>query len=1009
MAISSQAESLTRQFYRWEQRGRGWNVWDDPVEIEPPFVPFFFSSYRGRSDIIDDGRKPTFLSSLFDSLRETSSPGDEHDGAVADEFPDDIQPTPLADVPPVCELTVSPLQDGRVTSEQLDQYLLSLSSCDFPVTFEVLGTIQQISLQVACHKPDLLHVESSLKAYFPGLVVARAEHTLDKIKGRNTLVVDFGLSEEFMRPLRTFQHFDPDPLTGIVTALENLKPGESGLLQVMFQTTRWAWTDSILRSVSDGEGGSFFEDSPEMLPLAREKTKRPLFACVIRAMGSGSTDDAAWDIVRRIAGGLPPATSHPQSNELIPLTNDGYDDGLHIEDVIQRQSRRTGMLLNSHELASLVHPLSGSIVSEKLPRYTRKTRSAPALGEEKYVLGENVHQGVKSVVGLSTRQRLSHMHIIGATGTGKSTLLLNLIAQDIEQGTGCAVIDPHGDLIEKILGYVPRKRMNDVVLFDPSDPKNPHGINILSAKDEAEKNVAASDLVAVFRRMSTSWGDQMTVVLGNAIQAFLESHRSGTLIDLRRFLLDNTFRKEFLKSVRDKEVRFFWEQEHQMLRGGTIGSLLTRLDTFLRPKVIRRVVAPSNDLQVGEIMNRRGILLVKLAQGLIGEENSTLLGTMIVSKLHQAAMARQSLAPEKRSPFFLYIDEFQNFITPSLAGVLSGTRKYGLGLVLAHQEMRQIYNQDTGVANSVMSNPGTRVCFRLGDFDAQKLQDGLAHFTAADLQNLGIGEAICRVERADDDFNMKVIPRPVVNQETAKQRRKRLIELSHVGGQTSTTETPLENEEPEVQVEEVPTAPPSSPKPPHEAAAPRLRKQPAFTPLSIEPEQAKEDTTLSQHRYLQTLIKRMAEDRGYRAVIEEPTPDGQGRVDVGLERDGERIACEISVTTTDEHELHNIEKCLAAGYGKVIVCTAEKKQLEKIRALTVKKLPSYDQAKVLFFEPQEVFSFLEKVAVPPAKETRVKGYRVKVEYQDVEESERKNKRDTVAQVILQSMRRMKGK
>ncbi|MBI3365985.1 MAG: type IV secretion system DNA-binding domain-containing protein [Ignavibacteriae bacterium] len=1013
--MNSLSVELTKNFYLWEQRGRGWQVWDKPVELEPPFEPFHFYVPQVRPTF-DDGRKHTFLSSFIESVREGFSSSNREQGGRYE--PDDqslITPAPFTDKSPICEFSVALPPDEKVTVDQTEQFLLALSLCHSPVSFEILGKSESITFQLACRERDLPGVEGALKGYFPGAVLERhTVNSLDQVIANHALVVDFGLSEEFMRPLRTSLSLDPDPLIGLVGALEALQRGETGLLQVLFHATRFPWTESILRSVSDGSGGSFFADAPEMLPLAREKTKRPLFAAVIRVVGVSNSNERAWDIARGLAGGLL-QLADPQSNELIPLTNDDYDQDKHVGDVLRRTSHRSGMLLNSRELATLVHPPSASIRSTKLRRYFTKTRPAPtSVRGHEHVLGENLHRGEATKVSLETRQRLNHMHVIGATGTGKSTLLHNLIVQDIEQGHGLAVIDPHGDLIERVVSSVPGKRFKDVILFDPSDAENPIGINILSAKGEAEKNVAASDLVAVFQRMSTSWGDQMTVVLGNAIQAFLESDRGGTLLDLRKFLLEDDFRREFLRSVKDQDVRYFWEKQHHILRGNTLGSILTRLDTFLRPKIIRKVIAPNVELQFDDVMNQGKILLVKLAQGLMGEENSTLLGTLVVSKLHQGAMARQSMRASDRTPFFLYIDEFQNFITPSLAGVLSGTRKYGLGLILAHQELRQIFNQDTGVANSVISNPGTRICFRLGDFDAQKLQDGLAHFTAQDLQNLGLGEAITRIERSDDDFNLKIFSPRTVNPETAKSRRKKIIELSHEGyrPEVARADQGTDEETTEPSFDEDSDQPVSTGERNDRDASQSSKQettseveQPTVLPV------ATEDKTVSQHRYLQALIKRMAEDRGFRAIIEEPTPDGLGRVDVGLERDGERIACEISVTTDETQELHNIKKCLDAGYATVILCAPEKKRIDKIKNFVLKSLSDENERnKVLFLEPEEIFEFLGNRSMQSVpNDQRVKGYRVKVQYQELGEKESKGKRESVVQVVLQSLRRLKEK
>lgn len=775
--IPTLTEQLTANFYMWERRGRGWQVWDYPVEIEPHYQPFFHNIPSRPAVQADDGRKDTLLSSLVGSL---FSKGEEKEPLPTPELTYDELPPAYIDDSDLKEIRISLSQDQKISSDHAERFLLNLSYCSMPLSFEIIGTRDSISVQLACRNTDLPQLKQQLQAYFPDAVLSEEESILKSLwkEGKDTVVVDFGLSHEFMRPLKTFRNFEPDPLIGIIGALDNLDEGEIGIFQVLFKAVRNPWAESILRSVTDGEGRAFFADSPEMLSLAKEKVSKPLFGAVIRVAAQSSSESRAWEISKALSSGLT-LVANPQSNELIPLTNDYYEDLIHKEDVLRRQTHRGGMILNSDELISLVHLPSVSVRAEKLIRELKKTRPAPAISiGHQLVLGENLHQGKKTTVTLSIEQRLRHMYLIGATGTGKSTMLLKLIAQDIKNGLGIAVLDPHGDLIDLILGYVPEDRYEDVVLLDPSDVDYPVGFNILSAHSEVEKNVLSSDLVSVFKRLSTSWGDQMTSVLSNAVLAFLESEDGGTLPDLRRFLVETTYRNNFLKTVKDPDVVYYWQKEFPLLTGKPQASVLTRLNIFLRPKLIRYMVAQKEGINLEDIMNNKKIFLAKLSQGLIGEENAYLLGTLIVSKLQQVAMARQARKQSERENFFLYIDEFHNFITPSMASILSGARKYNLGLILAHQELRQLWNRDTEVANSVISNPYTRICFRLGDFDAHKLESGLSSYQAKDLQNLGIGEAVCRIERTDYDFNLKTFPPEDVDPDVARKRHADLIDLS---------------------------------------------------------------------------------------------------------------------------------------------------------------------------------------------------------------------------------------
>lgn len=1006
---SDLAQSLTENFYAWEKRGRGWFLADYPVKLEPPFEPFFHYAQR-QSPSLDDSRKPTFLSSIAELLAGKPSIAEDPHGFIPFE-PDeiDLRPDHSGDED-MRELRLVLPAKQKVSLDATEALLLSFCSCSYPLSFELIGTQTAILVQLACREPDLETVRQQIKAYFPEASVDEQTGYLQAIweNDHHAAVVDFGLSKEFMRPLRIFGNLEIDPLIGVTSALENLQSDEIGVLQVIFQPLLHPWTESIMRSVTDWEGKPFFADAPEMVPLAKEKIRKPLFAAVLRVGANSPSSKRAWEIVRGLGGSLR-QLANPQSNELIPLTNDDYDDYLHKENLLHRMSCRPGMILNTEELISLVHLPSLSVRAEKLVREAKKTKAAPhaAVGHN-LILGENVHQSRRVTVSLSKEQRLRHMYMVGATGTGKSTLLHNLIVQDIRKGEGVAVLDPHGDLIDKILGDIPEERLGDVILIDPADAEYPVGLNILTSHSEVEMNVLSSDLVAVFRRLSTSWGDQMNSVFGNAILAFLESERGGTLADLRRFLVEADYRKSFLATVKDPEIVYYWLKEFPFLSGKPQGPILTRLDTFLRPKLIRNMVSQKEGLNFEKILDGKKIFLAKLSQGLIGEENAYLLGTLLVSKIQQAAMARQLREASERNPFYLYIDEFQNFVTPSMASILSGARKYGLGLILAHQELRQLWNRDTEVANSVLSNPGTRICFRLGDFDAQKLAEGFSAFDASDLQNLKIGEAVCRIERYEQDFNLTTIPQPEVDPETAKARRARAVELSRrkYARPKAEVETSLTGERVMVLPVEQTEVPEASPTPK------RVQKVrvPETTP--------KEETTVvpppmegkggPQHKYLQALIKRMAEDKGFRAIIEKTLPGG-GSVDVSIERDGKMIACEISETTSDAHELRNIEKCLAAGYEKVVLCSQEKKFLEKVRGAAEKGLKKTELEKVLFLQPEELYFLLEEEAAGLAgKEERVKGYRVKTSFSPVREGEKKTKREAVAKVILGAMRRMKG-
>lgn len=1015
-------EYLTAQFYAWEQRGRGWKVFAEPVHLESDFIPFFGHKKPRGTAPIDDGRRPRFFPKLQESLGLFKKPSASSYGQEAFEKLEELYPVDALvydNSNPVIELQVNFDKDTRVLFDSMEQLLLMLSTNDGIVGFEIFGTREKIIIQFVCTGTNAISFKSYISAYIPGVVILESRESLRGAIGSNrpTYLIDLGLRDEFMRPLKTWTKFDPDPLSGIIATLESLGESEFAMLQVLFQSTVNPWVESAYRAITDGTGDPFFANSSETITLAKEKFGSPLFAAVVRTIGQASSDEHALNIASQLSQSLI-SFSRSGSNSLIPLTGEPSAD---LDDIISRRSRRIGMLLNSAELASVVHIPDRSVNSPKLRAYVGKTKKAPqkVIGHP-FVLGANSHLGQETAVTLSDQHRLRHMHVIGATGTGKSSLLLKSIVQDVEQGNGIMVLDPHGDLIDEIIGHIPEDRIQDVVLVDPSDYEYPIGLNLLSARSDAERVILSSDLVALFRRFATTWGDQMTSVLANAINTILESKNGGTLIDLRRLLVETSFRNSFLQSVSDPNILYYWKNEFQLLRKNTVAPILTRLDTFLRPRTVRNMMAQKEGLDFNDILARKKILLIKLAQGLIGEENSYLLGTLFVAKLHQAAQARQNLAHEARTPFYFYIDEFQNFITPSMSAILSGARKYGLGLILAHQDLEQLSRRDSELASSVLSNPAIRVCFRCGDRDSAKLADGFSYFDSTDLQSLGVGQSIVRVGRKDYDFNLTFQLVPKIDRLVAEGKLQSIVDFCHQN--YALHQSKVED----ILAEALQVHPTSSG--PDKIKLPVKIEQGETAVKSIKPEtkglkeEQKENIDIAakakefvekeeekevqrEHRFTQEYVKKVAEVRNFKAVLEDPVNERTGSVDVSLLRDDLRIACEISVKNTPEYELQNIEKCFTAAFDLVFMISNDPRHLDAIRAKAVGTLPESLHSRLFFVSKEEFVNQLDILLAQRSQptETRVKGYRVKLSYTDSTNVEGKQK--ALKDVVLSALRR----
>jgi hypothetical protein len=1029
--VLSPDEQLAEQFYSWELRGRGWQVWDQPVDLEPPFEPFFGHYVSGR-EVADDGRKHTILSWLFNLAHRAVGGGRQSSSrSTCNDPPTLILPDAWHNREDLVELRVLLPATLDVVREVAEQFLLTLSDIRQPLAFELVGLPDTIAVQFVCDQTSLPHLRNHFAAFVPEATLrVQQRSALDSwsLAGdAEQLVAEVGLSREFMLPLAIPRTFAVDPLTAIIGALSDVSEDELSLLQVLFKPVGHPWAESIFRSVTYADGSPLFRGMRDFVKQARIKTSSPLFATVIRVACQSTEDGRALQLAQRLASSLA-VFAEPSGNELIPLDNEGYEAAGHAADVLLRRSHRSGLLLNASELASLVHLPSASIRSAKLRGRELRTKVAPALAlGHALELGANEHEGEMRTATLGPDQRAKHLHVVGASGTGKSTFLLNLILQDIRAGDGVAVLDPHGDLIDEILRRIPPEREQDVVILDPSDEEFPVGLNLLAARSATEKNLLASDLVAVFRRLSTSWGDQMTSVLGNAILAVLENNRGGTIADLRRFLVEPSFRKAYLATVDDPDVVYYWTKEFPLLTGRPQAPVLTRLDQFLRPKPIRHMVSQQHDrLNFADIMDRGKIFLARLSHGAIGEENAHLLGSILVSKFHQIAIGRQRQREADRRYFWLYVDEFHNFATPSMASILSGARKYRLGLVLAHQELRQLESHAPDLASAVLANAFTRTCFRLGDQDARKLEGGFSFFDANDLQNLGTGEAICRVERSEFDFNLRTLPIDPVDEADASAIRDRVIEQSRRKYATPrrevedalrvTRESDVANAEAEPVVPRerpkkklIPPPPIEVPTPPVKEEKPQPAPVPA-TPIATPPVRQREPKDLGrggpQHKYLQQLIKQWAEGMGYRASIEEEILGGRG-VDVALRKGETAIACEITVTTDDEHETGNILKCLVAGFQHVLAISSDARRLGKLRRMVEPRIPEADRPRVRFFLPEELFAFLQELEVQHLnKEQTVRGYKVKTTLRPVSSDEGRGRRDAVSQVVAKSMRRI---
>ncbi|PIY93512.1 MAG: hypothetical protein COY69_01260 [Candidatus Magasanikbacteria bacterium CG_4_10_14_0_8_um_filter_32_14] len=341
--------------------------------------------------------------------------------------------------------------------------------------------------------------------------------------------------------------------------------------------------------------------------------------------------------------------------------------------------------------------------------------------------------------GIKTDDRRRHMYVIGKTGMGKTTMMENMVLSDIYKGHGVGIVDPHGDFAEKIINYIPANRINDVVYFNPCDVEYPIGFNILEVNSEEQKHLVAAGLMGIFKKIWPDvWSSRMEYILNNTILALLD-YPGSTLLGINRLLSDKEYRRKVVKQLKDPVVKAFWQVEfasyNDRYAQEAVAPIQNKIGQFLSASVIRNMVAQvKSTVNVREIMDSGKIFIMNLSKGRIGEDNSRLLGGMLITEIQLAAMERVDTPENERKDFFLYVDEFQNFASPSFANILSEARKYRLSLIMAHQYVAQL---DELVSDAVFGNVGTIVTFRVGAADAEILAKEFAPvFIEQDIVNL---------------------------------------------------------------------------------------------------------------------------------------------------------------------------------------------------------------------------------------------------------------------------------
>jgi hypothetical protein len=532
-------------------------------------------------------------------------------------------------------------------------------------------------------------------------------------------------------PIKVYKDLPVDPLSTITSILGKMREGEGAAIQILIQPADNSWKKvgrsyigSVKKAESNPDKASYKTDAKE-LEAVENKLSKPGFHTTIRVVVCAETQEAANAHINNIKGafsqfnGMNSFKKRPQ-----------FFRGLFMTDFIYRYfpMLRGTSILTSEELASLYHYPNKSILTPGIHWLHAKRSAAPSnIPLTGLYLGRSVYRGLARSIFIERDDRRRHSYIIGKTGTGKTEFLKSMIIQDINNGEGVAVIDPHGDLVEDVLKLIPPQRAEDVILFDPSDYDRPMGFNMLEADTEQQKHFAANSIIGLMYKLfdpnkTGIVGPRFEHAVRNAMLSVMYE-KGSTLIEVMRILTDQAYVQEVLPKIEDPIIRRYWTdqiaQTSDFHKSEVLDYITSKFGRFVTNKMIRNIIGQSDSaFSFRKVMDEQKILLINLSKGTIGEENSNFLGLVLVPKILVAAMSRQDMPMSERKDFFLYVDEFQNFATPDFAQILSEARKYRLNLIVANQFIGQMEEE---IKNAIFGNVGTVASFRVGVTDANYL------------------------------------------------------------------------------------------------------------------------------------------------------------------------------------------------------------------------------------------------------------------------------------------------
>lgn len=660
------------------------------------------------------------------------------------------------------------------------------------VSFELFLENRQLYFYVATFPYYQSIVEKQVTTFYPDAEVEYVKAPKMYEPGYDVKGYYIKLLREFWLPVKTFKILEDDPLNDLANALDKVHNDERAAIQLVIRPIDDKWSkrakeegtaifkgkkkggsgiigfikaipilgfignilDLVFRGDSTGFGKTnapgagggdsyvrMLQTDEENAKRIGEKANQVGFATHMRVFVASKEGNArVEDLLNNLVVALN-VFSEPSLNTLQNRRIFGMDlvNTPLLYSFFENRAPgiwTTPMILTPEELASIYH-FPNSTYNRIPIIFWKSYKALPApseLPKEGVVIGASVHRGTRRLVRIQPGDRMRHQYIIGKSGTGKSVLLSYMARQDIWNGDGVCVVDPHGDLIEDILNFVPKERARDVIVFDPSNRDRPMGLNILEAKTDEEKDRASLDATQIFIKLfgDEIFGPRIQHYFRNACLTLMDDEEEGaTLIDVPRIFTDEEFMKYKVSKIKNSVVRSFWDHEYastgEREKQEMIPYFSAKFGPFITNTTMRNVIGQAKSaFNIRECMDNRKVLLINLSKGKIGDLNAQLLGLVLVNKISMSAMSRVDMLEEERKEFYLYVDEFQNFATDTFATILSEARKYRLALIMAHQYINQLVvskfgQTSTQIRDAVFGNVGTIMSFKVGAEDAEYL------------------------------------------------------------------------------------------------------------------------------------------------------------------------------------------------------------------------------------------------------------------------------------------------